>query len=88
MAKEDSVAQGIAALQQAQADALGKCFDDGLASAPQGGGFSQADIDSAVAAAKAADQADEDTLRAQLTDALAKEATAEDKLNQIKALLG
>ena len=62
--KEDSLATRLAQLQagvvQAESDAISGSYDDGLAdgvaSVPAGtGGFTQADIDSAVAAAQAID---------------------------------
>lgn len=59
MTKSDSVAARLAQLQQGQlqieTDSIGGAFDDGAASVGTGGGFSQADIDNAVAAQKAAD---------------------------------
>lgn len=54
MGRDESVAAGVAAVQQGEVDvltgALQKCFDDGE-SQGTGPGFTQADIDAAVAAA-------------------------------------
>lgn len=54
MTKQDSVSAGLAAIQAAESAALGQCFDDGVASVVVAPGFTQADIDSAVATAVAA----------------------------------
>lgn len=58
--KQDTVSAQKAIILQAQAQALeaglGACYDQGLADAPPAGvGFTQADIDAAVAAAQAVD---------------------------------
>ncbi|MGZ6468426.1 MAG: hypothetical protein ACXWQJ_14095 [Bdellovibrionota bacterium] len=60
MTKEEIVQAGVAAIQSAQvqaiSDQLGIAVDSAIASVPpSAGGFSQADIDTAVAAAKAVD---------------------------------
>lgn len=92
--KEDSVAARLTALQaaetQAQTEALGGAFDDGVASAPAGtgGGFTQADIDKAVQSAQAADAqaladaqakaaSDLAVVQQQLVDMTAKELSEE-----------
>lgn len=65
MAKEDVVAAGVKAIQdgevQVLTDTLGSVFDQGLASAPVGGGdptkiFSQEELDQKVAEVLAADE--------------------------------
>lgn len=70
---------------QDQIDAAGKLYDagfsDGVASVPPSGGLSQADVDSAVAAAKAADA---EALKA----AQDLDTVLQAKIDQIKALLG
>lgn len=60
MNRDDSVAQRKAQLDAAEVEALGGCYDDGFAEGKSGGGggFTQADIDNAVAAQKASDDAD------------------------------
>lgn len=86
MTKDESVSAGLAAIQAAQNDALGKCYDDGAASVQVGGGLSQADIDAAVAQAKAQDaemlsaamgeaQVTIDGLNAHIVEVEAKEAS-------------
>lgn len=53
MTRDESISQGMDAIKQGQMDALGVSFDNGSASGA--GGFSQADIDKAVAQAQALD---------------------------------
>lgn len=53
MTRDESIAQGMSSIQQGQMDALGVSFDNGAASGS--GGFSQSDIDKAVAQAQALD---------------------------------
>jgi hypothetical protein len=66
MTRDEAIQAGKQSLDQAQADALGAAFDAGVASVPaqppsdgsgSGGGFTQADIDQAIAKVVADDQA-------------------------------
>lgn len=105
MAKADVVTAQLAAIQSGingvLSDAVGAAYDQGMADAgaPATAGLTQADVDAAVAAAKAADaQALKDAVAAvqvQLDAMTAKEVSEESavaalqaKLDQIKALLG
>ncbi len=88
MAKTDVIAAAVAAIQSGEAqvlnDQLGSVFDSGLASAPvgSGGGFTQADIDAAVAAAQGVDAA---ALAAAQADFTAKMATLQTSLDAMTA---
>lgn len=85
MAKVDVVQAGVQSVQAAEAqalsDALGAFYDSVVADQPAaGGGFTQADIDSAVAAAQTADaatlSASQAADAAALAGALASDAAA------------
>jgi len=69
MTKEESIAN----FKASQDAAIGQVFDDGVASVPpsSGGGLSQSDIDSAVAAALAQAASDLEAVKAQDAQALA-----------------
>ena len=94
MTKQESVQAGLSSIEAA----LSKVFDDGVASVGSGGGFSQADIDAAVLAAKAADavvlaeavaavQVQLDAVLAEDVVEDAQMASLQAKLDAIKALL-
>ncbi len=100
MAKEDIVQAGVGAIQsgvvQVYSDELGKAYDggfqDGVASVPVSeGGFSQEQLDQAVADGVAAQKAADDLADAQLKadfDALvSKEAVEAELIGKLKALL-
>lgn len=105
MAKAEVVQAQMIAIQAAESAALQAgleaCYDQGVADAgaPAPVGFTQADIDAAVVAAKAADaealSAAVAAVQSHLDDMTAKELASEQsvavlqaKLDQIKALLG
>ena len=78
MGRDEAIQKGLDALLQGQKDALGGAFDDGAASVPAGGGgFSQADMDKAVADAVAAAQGvDAADLAQKIADLQAADAQA------------
>lgn len=86
MAKPDSVAARLAQLQaattQAESDAISGAYDDGALSVPTGTGFTQTDINNAVAAQQTADAATLSTAQAQASAAL---AVVQGQLNDMTA---
>lgn len=80
--RDDAIAKGIAAMAQAENDALGGAFDDGVANGTSDDGISQQTVDDAVAAALAQAKIDSDAAvaAAQAVDAqaLADAKTASD----------
>lgn len=84
MAKEDVVAAGLKAIQDAEVEAitgqLGVAFDAGVAEGSPVTGFTQADIDAAVKA-----KADEDQVK--FDELMVKEQAEEALVEKIKALL-
>lgn len=89
MEKSEIVNQAVGAIQsgivQVMNDAVGAAVDQAVANlAPAPAGFTQADIDSAVTSAVAAAKAE---MQAKLDELTAKEASEEQKLEAIKALL-
>ncbi|MGZ6477681.1 MAG: hypothetical protein ACXWQE_00185 [Bdellovibrionales bacterium] len=85
MTRDESIAKGIAAMAQAESDALGGAYDDGKLS-EGGGGITQEQVDAKIAEALAASQAiDQAALDAAHADADKKAADLQKSLDDMSA---